>query len=337
MKLVPSKKFSLPLIILFSFIASGTTFLITENRYKRKIELIEEEQQVSTENCHYQVERMSGYKFVKPLMFVDKDCESKSLSSLKNKVATFIDSYKSTGKINQASIYLRDYNNTAWTAVNSPENYEPGSLFKVPIMICFLKMNELKPGLIDRKLSYNTPFEQSLNVAFKAKSIQLGKSYTIRELLKYMIVYSDNNATMLLNQHIDHQVLVRIFKDLGLAVPDKFAPHYYFTVNQYSMFMRALYNACYLTIEDSEYAAELLSQAVFKEGMRKSIPATIPMAHKFGESGTLEEFQLHESAIVYLKNRPFLLTIMTKGKDNKSLTELISGITKIVFDDMSHH
>lgn len=334
MKRIPSIKFSLPLLILCSFIASGTTFLLTEKNYKRKIELIEDEKQTTEDQCTYQIERMSGYKFVKPLMFVDKDCESKSLAPLKSKIATFIDSYKSAGKINNASVYLRDYNNTAWTAINSTESYEPGSLFKVPILICFLKMNELKPGLINRKIQYNTPYEQKLNVAYKSKTIELGKSYTIKELLKYMIVYSDNNATMLLNQQINHEVVIRIFKDLGLTIPDKFAPHYYFTVNQYSMFMRALYNASYLSIEDSEFAAELLSHAVFVDGMRKAIPSTIPLAHKFGESGTAEEFQLHESAIVYLSNRPFLLTVMTKGKDNQSLSETIQGIAKIVYNDM---
>lgn len=335
MKRIPSIKFSLPLLILCSFIASGTTFLLTEKNYKRKIELIEDEKQTTEDQCTYQIERMSGYKFVKPLMFVDKDCESKSLAPLKSKIATFIDSYKSAGKINTASVYLRDYNNTAWTAINSTESYEPGSLFKVPILMCFLKMNELKPGVLDRKIDFSTPFEETVKVAFKSKSIQLGSSYSIRELLKYMIVYSDNDATMLLTQVIDHDVMARIFSDLNLPIPDRTAAHYYFTVNQYSMFMRALYNASYLSIENSENAAELLNKAVFNEGIRKKIPKGIPIAHKFGESGTNQEFQLHESAIVYLENRPFLLTVMSKGKDNKYLTDLISGIGEIVYHDMS--
>ena len=40
--------------------------------------------------------------------------------------------------------------------------------------------------------------------------------------------------------------------------------------------------------------------------------------------------QLHESAIIYDKDKTYLLTVMTKGKDNKSLSSLISKISELV-------
>lgn len=267
-------------------------------------------------------------------MFVDEICESKKLLPVKSQIEQLIENYKNQKNIVQASVYLRDFNQTAWISINSNENYLPGSLFKVPILVCFLKMNELHPGILDKKIRYTYPFESSLAVAFQSKSIKLGSTYSIRELLKYMIVYSDNQATMLLNQNIDDAILKKIFNDLNLQIPDIKAPQYFFTVNQYSKFMRAIYNGCYLTHENSEYAAKLLSQTVFREGIQSPLPNDIVIAHKFGETGNLNEIQLHESAIVYLDNRPYLLTIMTKGKDNKSLSALISDISKIVFSQM---
>ena len=60
------------------------------------------------------------------------------------------------------------------------------------------------------------------------------------------------------------------------------------------------------------------------------------MAHKFGESGTPVDKQLHESAIVYLDKKPYLLTVMTKGKDNASLSKLICEISSIVYKDQSN-
>lgn len=36
--------------------------------------------------------------------------------------------------------------------------------------------------------------------------------------------------------------------------------------------MKAIYNAAYLTINDSENAAELLTQCDFKDGIVKSLP-----------------------------------------------------------------
>ena len=100
--------------------------------------------------------------------------------------------------------------------------------------------------------------------------------------------------------------------------------------------MRAIYNAAYLTAEDSEYAGELLSQCDFKDGILSGLPPNTRVAHKFGESGNQIVKQLHESAIVYLYNQPYLLTVMTKGNDNKKLSLLIKEISQTVYNDMKN-
>jgi beta-lactamase class A len=333
MKRVLKFKIPFPYIVGLIILSVGITFFITSFEYKKEIEIIKEETS-TTSFCDYRIERMTGYKYIKPLMFVDGDCQSTQLKSVKNEVSKIINDYKLYKGVTEASFYMRDYNQITWTAVNEFEKYEPGSLFKVPILICFLKMSEMTPGFLNKKLTFSTPFNTQRTIAFKSKSIQLGQQYTIRELLEYMIIYSDNNATALLNQNISHSVLTLLFKDLSLEVPDMKATHYYFDVKQYSLFMRALYNASYLNIDNSEYAAKLLSHADFEQGIRRAIPKNIKMAHKFGESGTSEEKQLHESAIVYLNENPFLITIMTKGKDNKTLTNLIADISKAVYKKM---
>ena len=63
--------------------------------------------------------------------------------------------YKNYQGITSASVYLKAYNNNEWMTVNEEENYEPGSLFKVPILIAYLKMNEEHPGVLDKELSFN--------------------------------------------------------------------------------------------------------------------------------------------------------------------------------------
>jgi beta-lactamase class A len=151
-----------------------------------------------------------------------------------------------------------------------------------------------------------------------------------------MIANSDNNATALLNNNLKPEVLLKLFKDLELELPNVNAKQYFFTVKQYSLFMRAIYNATYLSIDDSEYAAELLNKCDFNDGIRKGVPGSVKMAHKFGESGTPVDKQLHESAIVYLKDKPYMLTVMTKGKDNATLSKLISEISAVVYKDQNN-
>lgn len=328
------RKISLPYFLLFTSLTIAVTLMISSFVFQPEITsqpTINE----TTPFCDFQVERMSGYKFIRPLLFADKDCESSELKAVKTEMNTLIEAYKASKGVRQASVYLRDYNQTAWTCINPLETYEPGSLAKVPVLLYFLKMNEKKPGLLDKKITYSSPIEANLNIAFKSESIVLGKQYTIRELLRYMIVYSDNKATVLLDSEIIDAELIQVFRDLRLPIPDKYAAHYYLNVSQYSMFLRTIYNGNYLSKEDSEFAAEMLAKVVFKDGMRRAIPAHIPMAHKFGEAGTDQEKQLHESAIVYLDKRPFLLTIMTKGKDLPTLSTLIQELTQIVYKNMS--
>lgn len=334
MKFLFSKKLSLFYTLGFVlFTALGTYFLTSFIDNKENKKIIEMAQ--ASSRCAYKVERLEGYPLVKPLLFVDDVCEGDGLVPLKVQINSIIENYKNYQGVTSASVYLKDFSQNEWMTINEEEKFEPGSLFKVPILIAYLKMNEEHPGVLDKELLYNQPFNIGKNVAYSSKTIQLGKAYKIRELLKYMIAYSDNNATALLNNNLKADVLIKLFKDLELEIPNVSAKQYFFTTKQYSLFMRAIYNAAYLTIDDSEYAAELLSKSEFNDGIRKGVPASIKMAHKFGESGNPIEKQLHESAIVYNNDKPYLLTVMTKGKDNASLSKLIGEISSVVYKNNS--
>lgn len=288
-----------------------------------------------SENKEFQVKRLNGYQYIKPLLFVDTENESSELSSLKQSVELIINEYKSKGVLTSAAVYIRDFENNDWSSINPEENFKPGSLLKIPELITFLKMNEKNPGLLNKKYLFNQQFESDKKPIYTTQSIQLGQSYTVRELLKYMIVHSDNNATYILNSIIDVTMFKKVFTDLGLKAPDWNAADYPVNVKDISLFMRALYNASYLTITDSEYAAELLAESDFKLGVAASLPHSIQFSHKFGEAGDGNEKQLHESAIIYLKNRPYLITIMTKGSSFEPLPEVIKQISGMVYREMT--
>jgi beta-lactamase class A len=57
--------------------------------------------------------------------------------------------------------------------------------------------------------------------------------------------------------------------------------------------------------------------------------------HKFGEAGNQFEKQLHETGIIYLNSNPYLLSVMTKGKDNAQLSKLIGEISAAVYLEMA--
>ncbi len=326
-----SKKFSLIHIIAISLVLSGITYGLTSLWDGKQGNEISE---TTSNSCNYNVKRLNGYHFIKPIVFVDGDCESDHLAGLKQRVSEVIERYRAAGDADMASVYLRS--SGEWMAVNETEKYKPGSLFKVPVLMTILKMDEDHPGFLNKKLLYGQAIDLQKTINYKSKAIELGKSYKVRELLEYMIRYSDNNATVLLEKNMDGATLQKLFADIGLEMPQPDAPDYFFTAGDYSLFMRTIYNAGYLNIKNSEYAAELLSQSEFKDGIAKGVPANVKLAHKFGEVGDANGKQLHESAIVYLNNKSYLVTVMTKGKDFAKLSQLIGEISGIVYGEMAN-
>lgn len=282
----------------------------------------------------YKVKRLDGYKYIKPILFVDSESESSEMASMKSEIVNIIEAFKQQNILKSASVYIKDYNSNDWTVINPDEKFKPGSLLKIPELIAFIKMNEKHPGLLDKKYTFNKVYAGNKQVVFKSKSIQFGQSYTVRELLKYMIVYSDNNATYMLNEIIDVTMFKKVFTDLGLAEPDWNATDYFVTSSEISLFMRTLFNASYLTIEDSEFAASLLSNSDFNQGIVAALPKSTRFSHKFGEAGDAVEKQLSETAIIYTKDRTYLITIMTKGTDFKKLPEVLKQISSLVYRDM---
>jgi beta-lactamase class A len=101
--------------------------------------------------------------------------------------------------------------------------------------------------------------------------------------------------------------------------------------------MRGLYNASYLNNKNSEFATELLIKCNFKNGIVSGMPSSTKIAHKFGESGDAREQQLNESAIIYLNNNPYIITIMTKGKDYKQLPTIIKEISNATYQFMEQN
>src|SRR6185295_18381478 len=98
---------------------------------------------------------------------------------------------------------------------------------------------------------------------------------------------------------------------------------------------RVLYNSTYLTSANSEYALSLLSQSSFKDGLVKELPPGVTVAHKFGEGGGPEENQLSDAGIVYDGSTPYLIVVMTRGKQLTELSQSISEISKQVYDYMN--
>jgi beta-lactamase class A len=332
-----SKNISVLYLLLISTVTSGVTYFVTRDVVKKSNSTVDFKNPETSNSCSYTIKRLEGYGLAKPIIFVDSECESSELQGLKNDITGIISNFKTQGVVSSVSVYLKSFNNNDWICINENEKYFPGSLLKVPELITFLKMNEYTPGLLNKELFFDGKVNNEKTMNIVSKSIRSGQKYSIKELLTYMIRYSDNNATQLLNGNIDLKIFKKVFTDLGLQEPDWNARNYPISVKDYSLFMRVLFNANYLSKADSEFALELLSKSEFKDGILQGIPNSITVAHKFGEAGDLDQKELHESGIVFLNNSPYLLTIMTKGTDLKAQSKAIGEISLKIYQSLSYN
>lgn len=285
-------------------------------------------------NCDYKIQRLSGFKYIRPLEFAEPECESVKYASLKMDIANLIQSLINSGNINTASVYLRDFDKADWMVVNPNESFHAASMLKISALITLLKMEEKNHGFLNKKLTFSKRSSTMPVQVFNSKQIELGKSYTIKELLEYMIAYSDNDATKLLHDVMDWEEYRKTYFNLGLKVPDVYKTGYTINTKDYSTFFKILYNAGYLTIEHSEFACELLSKCDFDKGFAAGIQNSTAMAHKFGEWGDGSSHELHESGLIYLNGATYLLTVMTRGKDVQKLPEVIATISKNVYEKL---
>ncbi|MFM1744654.1 MAG: hypothetical protein RLZZ630_591 [Bacteroidota bacterium] len=288
-----------------------------------------ENQQVKRSQSHIHSLRIQDYRFTKPLLMAELDTEDGDLSAIKSEVFSQINRAKSTGQLSDAGVYLKDLQNGDWFTINPDGTFDPGSIMKLPILIAHLKQEEMTPGHLMRQYRLGSPMTGMPSQTIKGKTIEIGKAYTVRELLRFMIVESDNQANALLNQAVNATLVQKIFSDLGIPEPSPQQNQVFLKVTDVSKFMRLLYNSTYLRNDLSEFALVLLSETQFKDGIRAVAPANTPICSKFGERGQLgtDVYEIHETSIVYSENRPFLFTLMTRGNNKEQQESVIQSIS----------
>lgn len=289
-------------------------------------------------DCAYTFARVEGFNRVRPLLYSEPLCESPRFESLRGSISAMVDGFKATGQVTSASVYVRDFKQGEWTWYNGDEPYDPGSMLKVALLLTYLSMSEEDPGLMKRTWTCEkVDFDVPQVTAFPSMQVGANVSYTVAQLLEYMIIHSDNRATTMLLRHVSPARYIKTYTDLGLPAPEQRGNRYQMNVRDYSVFMKALYNSSLLGPLDSERALEMMTRADFNKGLVAGLPTGIDIAHKFGEAGDDKEKQLHETGLVYAEGNPYLITVMTRGTNVDSLASAISSVSRLVYERMRVH
>ncbi len=285
----------------------------------------------------------SNYTYISPLL----DCalsepDSATTKKLERDLRALIDKKIQEKKVQDVAIYFHDLTGNSWIGINKSQKFSPASLLKVPIMIAYFKQAENNP----EKLKEELVVEDVLNPGATAniipqKSVIPGEKYTVEELIRYAIHYSDNLAANTLLQAMPEEELEKIYLDIGISPPDPKIGENFMNIMDYASFFEILYNASYLSKDMSEKALAILTESTFSLGLSSGVPIKVKIAHKFGERIFENQKQLHDCGIIYRQNNPYLLCIMTRSpitQDNnfQEMAEIIKDISLKVYSPFNN-
>ena len=290
--------------------------------------------------------RLSGYQFIDPLLACNVNNshvfpEDQALSS---DIQSIIDAHVKSGDLSKASTYFSDLADGKWSNVYQDDQYYPSSLGKIPIMMAYYEMAETSPDILNKEITYagGPDLNQTQDIKPAAAIVQ-GQTYTVEQLIEYMIKYSDNNATALLFDAVDKNALNNIYDELGIpSVANITAANAdIVTPVQISELFRILYNATYISRDYSEKALQLMSESSFTQGLVAGVPSSTVVSQKLGlvgfdSGGIATEHELHDCGIVYARD-PYILCVMTRGSsDLPTMEGIIASISKVAYEHVQN-
>lgn len=275
-------------------------------------------------------------QFTNPILAtrsIEESFTTASRNQLESSLEAFLNDKKKSGEVVEAGIFFRDLNNGPVFGINGDAQFAPASLLKVPLAIAYYRQYEdADQGILTQAIDFTGPKGTTTDAHYLPPvSVEPGRTYTIDELIAYMLKYSDNDATAILSQYLAPVKVNEVYKDLGVAQVENYNL-YTISVRDYAAFFRILYNATYLSQASSEALLKTLSEASFNVGLVAGVPEGVVVSHKFGERMITSSLnQLNDCGIVYLPKHPYVLCVMAQGKSFDTLAQFIQQVSAQVY------
>ena len=282
----------------------------------------------------------SKYLYTSPLIGIDspKATTFGLYTDLHDVIQNRINQAKKVG-VDYVAVYVRDLNSSLWFGIDEFFFFFSASLLKLPFAFAAYKATENDKELRDSKFIYT---QELANINLKRvnaspSELIVGSSYTLRDLVRIMLEDSDYGARDMVAMFTPADAIQEIYTVIGLNVPNP-SVSFQMSAKAYALFFRMLYGATYLNEQNSNTILKLLNESSFDLGIKRYIPKTIVVSHKWGvlnlpkdEKG-VEEQELHDCGVVYAPDRPYIICIMTKGPDQQVLADVIADISKETYN-----
>lgn len=229
------------------------------------------------------------------------------------------------------SVYFEYLSTGSNIVISKDAEFYPASLLKVPVAMAVAKKieqgewkwsNELVLMSADKDDKFGTLYKKPSN-----------STYTIEELVRRSLSDSDNTAHFILVRNLEIEEMKDVYDHMGLK--GFLDTEGSLSAKRYSIIFRSLYSASYNNDSDSQKLLTYLSKSPFTTYIEQGLPKGVSFAHKIGIDTDKKVFM--DSGIVYAENRPYLLTVMTKGKDEQTAKKIMVDISEKVYNYVKNY
>lgn len=268
---------------------------------------------------------VNDYPYLDPARnFIDQEHYLTTLQPLREEARRLASEYGQES----VSLYIEYLNTGANISVNPDLYLWSASLPKLSIAMAVLKKVEEGSLSLDTQLEFTQEDFNNLSGATSNPiwDQPVGTRFSVEELLQQLLVQSDNTAQSILTRTLQASDMEKIITDLGLE--KLFDASGKLSAKEYSRFLRSLYTASYLNRENSQKVLMWLDESPFDDYLAQSIPSDYKFPHKYGENFVQRVYA--DSGIVYVPNRPYLITVILKGDPSLSFPEDKAKATQLM-------
>lgn len=229
------------------------------------------------------------------------------------------------------SVYFEYLPTGANISINKDAEFFPASLFKVPVAIAAVKKIDRGEWRWDNKLVLMaTDKDDKFGTLYKEPT---GSIFTIEELVRRSLVDSDNTAHFILLRNLELSEINNVYTHIGLI--GFLETNGNISAKRYSVILRALYNASFLSDFNSQKIISFLSDEHFKEYLGTGMPNDIIFAHKIGIDVNKKIYI--DSGIVYFGSRPYMIVAMIKSENEQYAKDVMKDVSVKVFDYIKNY
>ena len=212
--------------------------------------------------------------------------------------------------------------------VNGNQASSAASTIKLPFALYLIDQVNKGNVKLDQKLTY-----QSYHYYAGSGIIQndpVGSEYTVEQLLKKMLIHSDNIAFIMLKELVGREQFINYIEEIGgeYAYPNG---HNLTSTDDLILYLDELFHLA----NQDELAQKVvgwLKETDYNDGLPKEISQ--PIAHKVG---MIPMNNISNDAGIIFDDQPYALAIMTDGFPYEYSKHVIADLAKLISEEHRQH